>query len=62
MMKGQIFEQVLSNLEDYALILLNTEGKIVSWNRGAERMKGYTEAEVQGKNFDYCLSITFKVS
>ena len=52
MMKGQIFEQVLSNLEDYALILLNTEGKIVSWNRGAERIKGYTEAEVQGKNFD----------
>lgn len=51
-MKGQIFEQVLSNLEDYALILLNAEGTIVSWNRGAERMKGYTEAEVQGKNFE----------
>lgn len=51
-MNEQIFNQVVSDLEDYALILLNAEGRIVSWNRGAETIKGYKEHEVKGKNFD----------
>jgi|GEM_PF-3160016 len=50
-MRGQIFEDIINDIEDYALILLNTEGNIVSWNKGAERIKGYTEDEVSGKSF-----------
>lgn len=51
-MEQRIIEQVLIDLEDYALILLNAEGKIVAWNSGAERIKGYTENEVKGKHFE----------
>lgn len=51
-MENRIIEQVLIDLEDYALILLNVEGKIVSWNKGAERIKGYAENEVKGKSFE----------
>ncbi len=50
-MKGRIFEEIISDIEDYALILLNTDGNVVSWNKGAERIKGYTEGEIAGKNF-----------
>lgn len=51
-MENRIIEQVLTDLEDYALILLNADGEIVSWNKGAERINGYTEDEVKGKNFE----------
>lgn len=33
----------------YAMILTDTEGLITSWNRGAERIMGWTEAEVLGR-------------
>lgn len=51
-MKEQIFEEIICDIEDYALILLNTEGEIISWNRGAEQIKGYTKGEVEGKRFE----------
>lgn len=51
-MENRIIEQVLMDLEDYALILLNAEGKVVAWNSGAEKIKGYTENEVKGKHFE----------
>ncbi|HEY9176455.1 MAG TPA: PAS domain-containing protein, partial [Flavipsychrobacter sp.] len=56
-MENRIFEQVLMDLEDYALILLNAHGEIASWNKGAERINGYTENEVKNKNFEiFCTS------
>jgi PAS domain S-box-containing protein len=36
---------------DYALILLNPDGFIVSWNPGAQRLKGYEETEIVGQHF-----------
>jgi PAS domain S-box-containing protein len=36
---------------DYALYLLNPEGKIVSWNPGAHRLKGYEASEIIGQHF-----------
>ena len=36
---------------DYALYLLNPDGTVVTWNPGAERLKGYTAAEIIGQNF-----------
>jgi len=32
----------------YAIYMLDAEGRVTIWNRGAERMKGWTEAEVIG--------------
>jgi two-component system CheB/CheR fusion protein len=43
---------VAESTQDYIILTLDTEGLIVSWNRGAERVFGYTDDEVLGKPFD----------
>jgi PAS domain S-box-containing protein len=45
------FQQMIAEVEDYAILLLNTEGKIVSWNKGAEKIKGYAAQDILGKSF-----------
>ena len=45
------FRQLVHGVQDYAIFLLDREGRIVSWNRGAERLKGYAAAEIIGKHF-----------
>jgi PAS domain S-box-containing protein len=42
---------MVDGVTDYAIFLLNPEGHVASWNRGAERMKGYQAAEIIGKHF-----------
>ncbi len=41
---------MVESVKDYAIFSLNTEGCITSWNTGAERVFGYTEAEILGHN------------
>ncbi|PKK36330.1 hypothetical protein BWI96_12080 [Siphonobacter sp. SORGH_AS_0500] len=43
--------QMMEEVEDYAIILLDNKGYIQSWNKGAERIKGYSAQEIIGKNF-----------
>src|SRR5688572_14886351 len=45
------FQRLIAEVEDYAIILLDIGGTIVSWNKGAERIKGYMANEILGKNF-----------
>jgi PAS domain S-box-containing protein len=42
---------MVENIKDYAIIMLDPRGKIVSWNSGAERIKGYGAQEIIGKHF-----------
>jgi PAS domain S-box-containing protein len=42
---------LMDGVNDYAIIMLNTQGFIVSWNRGAQRIKGYNKDEVVGQHF-----------
>jgi PAS domain S-box-containing protein len=42
---------LIEGVQDYAIFLLDPEGTVVSWNAGAERIKGYKAEEVIGKNF-----------
>lgn len=44
------FEQLVSAVEDYAVFLMNKDGFILDWNRGAEKLKGYTAAEIAGRH------------
>jgi formate hydrogenlyase transcriptional activator len=37
-------------VQDYALCLLDPEGRVAAWYRGAERIYGYTSAEIAGQN------------
>jgi PAS domain S-box-containing protein len=45
------FQLLVEAVTDYALYLLDLDGTIISWNTGAQRIKGYTANEIIGKNF-----------
>jgi PAS domain S-box-containing protein len=42
---------MVESVRDYAILMLDPEGRIVSWNAGAERIKGYTATEILGRHF-----------
>ncbi|HEY6619705.1 MAG TPA: PAS domain S-box protein [Steroidobacteraceae bacterium] len=46
------FELLVDSVTDYALYMLDPTGRIISWNSGARRIKGYETAEIIGKNFE----------
>ena len=45
------FRLLVSAIRDYAVYMLDPDGRIVSWNAGAERFKGYKADEVIGRHF-----------
>src|SRR5690242_10397627 len=45
------FHLLIDSVTDYAIYLMDADGRIVSWNRGAERLKGYSEAEILGRPY-----------
>ncbi|MHB2208063.1 hybrid sensor histidine kinase/response regulator [Methylobacterium sp. CM6257] len=47
----QRFRLLVQSVTDYAIYMLDPTGIITSWNPGAERFKGYTEAEIIGQHF-----------
>ncbi len=46
-----LHKRMLEEVQDYAIILLDVDGTILSWNKGVEKIKGYTEEEIVGQNF-----------
>ncbi len=42
---------LVQGVRDYGIFMLDTGGHIISWNAGAERIKGYTEQDILGKHF-----------
>jgi PAS domain S-box-containing protein len=45
------FHILVNSVEEYAIYLLDPTGNVVTWNTGAEKIKGYTAEEIIGKNF-----------
>ena len=45
------FRQLVETTRDYAIFLLDRGGRILSWNAGAERIKGYAAHEIVGQHF-----------
>ncbi|HEX4628866.1 MAG TPA: PAS domain S-box protein, partial [Gemmatimonadales bacterium] len=44
------YEQLVESIADYAILLIDAEGRIASWNTGAEHLKGYRADEIIGKH------------
>src|SRR4051812_15787015 len=45
------FRLFVEGVAEYAIYMLDPAGRIVSWNTGAQRIKGYTANEVMGRHF-----------
>ncbi|HEX5369095.1 MAG TPA: PAS domain S-box protein [Dehalococcoidia bacterium] len=45
------FRLLIDGVHDYAIFMLDPDGYIVTWNRGAERIKGYSASEAIGQHF-----------
>ncbi|MCW3072534.1 MAG: domain S-box-containing protein [Bacteroidetes bacterium] len=45
------YHGMINEVQDYAIILLDKDGNILNWNKGAEKIKGYKAEEAIGKNF-----------
>lgn len=46
----EYYHKMVDEVQDYAIILLDKNGHVVNWNRGAEKIKGFTAAEIIGKS------------
>jgi PAS domain S-box-containing protein len=50
-LKEERFRLMVSEIKDYAIFMLDPDGKVISWNAGAERIKGYSSEEILGQHF-----------
>ncbi|MGH9560228.1 MAG: PAS domain S-box protein, partial [Terracidiphilus sp.] len=44
------FRQFFDAVQDYAIFMMDTDGRITTWNSGAERIKGYRRSEILGRH------------
>jgi PAS domain S-box-containing protein len=51
MVDARSLELLIDAIVDYAIFMLDIDGRVRSWNSGAERLKGYSAAEIIGKPF-----------
>lgn len=47
------FRCLVENVKDYAIYMLDPEGRVISWNQGAERINGYREEEIIGQSVSW---------
>lgn len=47
----RLHKRMIEEVQDYAIILLDVDGTILTWNKGVEKIKGYKAHEIVGKNF-----------
>ncbi|HWE49437.1 MAG TPA: PAS domain-containing protein [Bryobacteraceae bacterium] len=48
---SELHRLLIEELEDFAVFLIDREGRIISWNPGVERFFGFTEEDFVGRNF-----------
>src|SRR5215470_12706139 len=49
--QAQMMEILLENVREYAIILVDPEGHVLTWNAAAERLKGWKADEIIGQHF-----------
>jgi PAS domain S-box-containing protein len=45
------FRLLVQSVRDYGIFMLDPKGYVISWNEGAERIKGYTASDIIGRHF-----------
>lgn len=45
------YKILVDSVQDYAIFLLDADGHIMTWNKGAEKFKGYKPSEIIGRHF-----------
>lgn len=50
-LKAIRFNKMVEEIDDYAILILDGDGYIENWNKGAERIKGYGLEEIVGQHF-----------
>jgi len=48
----ELFRLLVDSVREYAIFMLDPEGRITTWNSGAQRIKGYEPSEVIGRSFE----------
>ena len=48
----QLYKKMIEEVQDFAIILLDNDGTILTWNMGVEIIKGYKADEIIGQNFN----------
>jgi len=48
----QLHKLMIEEVQDFAIVLLDVDGTILTWNKGVEKIKGYTADEIIGQNFN----------
>jgi PAS domain S-box-containing protein len=46
-----LFRLLVESIRDYAIFVLDPDGRVLTWNPGAQAMKGYTREEIVGQHF-----------
>ena len=48
---GDAFRLLVEGVKDYAIFMLDPQGRVTTWNSGAEHIKGYRADEIIGEHF-----------
>jgi len=48
--EAELFRLLVENTRDYAIFVVDLEGRVLTWNPGAERVLGYTDEEILGRS------------
>ena len=49
--QSDVYQRLVQSVVDYAIFMLDLEGRVSTWNAGAERIKGYAASEIVGEHF-----------
>src|SRR3954468_2190587 len=47
--EAELFRLLVETTRDYAVFVIDLDGRVLTWNAGAERVLGYAEAEILGR-------------
>src|SRR3954449_2892761 len=50
--EGEMFRLLAENVQDYAIFIVDPQRHVLTWNKGAERLLGFTEEEIVGRKCD----------